>query len=400
MAEELQDQPQAASTAEVITPATLGKRKTVDVSPEEKAAGGIGAFLKRINENAFLSVPLQERVLFARHLSVGIKAGMSMQDSLKLIQVQTKSKSFKKILDVIIGDTANGMFLSASMEKYAGIFGQLFVNIVRVGEQSGTLTENLSYLSHELKKKQELRSKVRGALIYPAVIFCATIGIVATLMIAVFPKILPVFSTLKIKLPITTRVLIAATNFMTSYTGWIIGGVILTILLFVILSKYEWFKHGWHHVLLRIPVVGGIAVKVNMASISRILGLLLKSGTQVIEAVNITADALDNRVYRHELRTAGETLRRGEFFSLYLARDPKMFPPIFANMVQVGENTGNLTENLEYLSSFYEEDVDEVLKNLNSIIEPFLLLFMGLLVGFMALSVVTPIYSISQSLTL
>ncbi len=146
MAEELQDQPQAASTAEVITPATLGKRKTVGVAPEEKAVGGIGAFLKRINESAFLSVPLQERVLFARHLSVGIKAGMSMQDSLKLIQVQTKSKSFKKILDVLIGDTANGMFLSASMEKYAGIFGQLFVNIVRVGEQSGTLTENLSYL--------------------------------------------------------------------------------------------------------------------------------------------------------------------------------------------------------------------------------------------------------------
>jgi type IV pilus assembly protein PilC len=390
---------QQGTTNDVVTPATLGKRAG-EAMAAPKPRTDFGAAFKKAFGNAFMSVPLTERVLFARHLSVGIKAGMSMQDSLKLIQAQTKSKSFIKILDSIINDTANGMFLSASMQKFEGVFGQLFINIVRVGEQSGTLTENLNYLAKELKKKHELRSKVRGALIYPAVIFCATIGIVATLMIGVFPKILPVFANMKIKLPLTTRMLIAATDFMTSYTFWIIGSVIVLILLLAVLSKYEWFKHGWHHLLLRIPIVGKIAVKVNIASVSRILGLLLKSGTQVIEAVNITADALDNRVYRHELRTAGETLRRGDFFSIYLSKNPKMFPPIFTNMIQVGENTGNLTENLDYLSTFYEEDVDEVLKNLNSIIEPFLLLFMGLLVGFMALSVVTPIYSISQSLTL
>ncbi len=393
------EQEPAPAPAQVITPATLGKKLPTEKAPPAKANFDFGAFFKKLNEGMFLSVPLQERVLFARHLSVGIKAGMSMQDSLKLIQAQTKSKSFIKILDTIIADTANGMFLSASMERYVSIFGQLFINIVRVGEQSGTLTENLTYLAKELKKKQELRSKVRGAMIYPAVIFCATVGIVVTLMVAVFPKILPVFSSLKITLPMSTRILIATTNFVTSYTGWIAAVVVFVIVALIIMSKYEWFKHGWHHVLLKIPVVGKIAMKVNMASISRILGLLLKSGTQVIESVNITSDALDNRVYRHELRTAGEMLRRGEFFCVYLAKKPDMFPPIFTNMIQVGENTGNLTENLEYLSTFYEEDVDEVLKNLNSIIEPFLLLFMGLLVGFMALSVVTPIYSISQSLT-
>lgn len=378
------------------------KPATIPTAPGKKGNGSvdIGSYWKKMTGNHFLNVPLQDRVLFARHLSVGIKAGMSLQDSLKLIQLQTKSKSFKIILDQIIGDTANGMFLSASMERYSSIFGQLFINIVRVGEQSGTLTENLAYLAKELKKKQELRSKVRGALIYPAVIFCATIGIVATLMIGVFPKILPVFSSLKITLPFTTRILIATTNFLTHNTIWLALGIVALVATITILSKYEWYQHGWHHVLLRLPVVGAIAVKVNMASVSRILGLLLRSGTQIIEAVNITADALDNRVYRHELRTAGETLRRGDFFSIYLSKNPRMFPPIFTNMVQVGENTGNLTDNLDYLSGFYEEDVDEVLKNLNSIIEPFLLLFMGLLVGFMALSVVTPIYSISQSLTL
>jgi type II secretory pathway component PulF len=151
---------------------------------------------------------------------------------------------------------------------------------------------------------------------------------------------------------------------------------------------------------MHVPVFGSMVMKVNLVNIARVLGLLLKSGVQIIEAVNITASALENRYYRHELRTAGETLRRGDFFSVYLAKNPNLFPPIFSNMIQVGENTGNLSENLVYLALYYEEDVDNFLKNLNSIIEPMLLLFMGLLVGFMALSVITPIYSISQSLSI
>jgi type IV pilus assembly protein PilC len=306
----------------------------------------------------------------------------------------------KKILETLIHDTANGMYLSASMEKYGQIFGQLFVNIVRVGEQSGTLTENLTYLAEELKKKHELVSRVRGALIYPGVILVATIGIVVTLMVAVFPKILPVFAGLNIKLPLSTRILIAATHFLTTYTFWLIIGVLVFFVAIYFLSKQEWFKNFFDHSIMHVPVFGSMVMKVNLVNIARVLGLLLKSGVQIIEAVNITASALENRYYRHELRTAGETLRRGDFFSVYLAKNPNLFPPIFSNMIQVGENTGNLSENLVYLALYYEEDVDNFLKNLNSIIEPMLLLFMGLLVGFMALSVITPIYSISQSLSI
>jgi type IV pilus assembly protein PilC len=363
---------------------------------EEKEEKKVRASFKSF----FIRVSLRDKVLFARHLAIGIKSGMSLQDSLRLIADQAKSKSFKIILNDLITDTNNGMFLSKSMERYASVFGQLFINVVRVGETSGTLTENLNYLAVELKKKSALYSKIRSALIYPAVILVATIGIVATLMIGVFPKILPVFSSLRIELPMSTRILIATSRFTSSYFFVIIGVIILLAIAIVFISKYEWFKHSWHHVLLRLPIAKQISVKVNCSSIARILGLLLNSGVKIIEAVNVTADALDNRVYRHELKTAGETLRRGDFFSIYLAKNPKIFPPIFTNMIQVGENTGNLTENLQYLSEFYEEDVDNVLKNLNSIIEPFLLVFMGLLVGFIAISVITPIYRISESLTL
>lgn len=350
--------------------------------------------------NLFLRVSLQEKVMFARHLAVGIKSGMTLQDALALIKKQARSGSLKKILDTVIQDTTGGMFLSASLEKYHNVFGDLFINVLKVAESSGTLTENLNYLAEELKKKQSLRSKIRGAMIYPIIILIATVGIVSTLMIGIFPKILPVFANLNINLPITTRMLIATSKFMTANLVWLIIGLVLFVILIWILSHYFFFKHAWHHLLSKTPMIKSISAKVNAANLSRTLGLLLRSGVRIIEAVNITAESLDNTVYRHELKNAGETLRRGEFFSAYLAKFPKLFPPVLVNMIEVGENTGNLTENLEYLAEFYQGEVEDILKNLSSIIEPILLLFMGLLVGFIALSVITPIYQISQSLTL
>ncbi|MEZ4156546.1 MAG: type II secretion system F family protein [Candidatus Paceibacterota bacterium] len=348
----------------------------------------------------FLKVSLQDRVLFARHLSVGLKAGMTMQKSLQMISDQAKSKTFKKILKTLKDDTTNGMFLADSMSKYKGVFGELFINIIRVGENSGTLIDNLNYLGVELKKKKALKSKVRGAMIYPLIIMIATVGIVATLMIGVFPKILPVFSGLSIELPLTTRILIAVSAFMSAYTFWLIAALFAIIIAMWWMSHYEWYKRIWHRTILRLPVIGKISVKVNSANLSRILGLLLNSGVQAIEAVNITSAAMDNRIYKQELAKAGEGLRRGEFLSKYMKEQKRLFPTTLTNMIEVGETTGNLTENLQYLSEFYEGEVDDVLKNLSSIIEPILLLFMGLLVGFIALSVITPIYRISQTLTL
>ena len=372
----------------------------VEKSGKKKKEAKAPSTFEQMTQNLFLRVSLQERVLFARHLAVGIKAGMTLQDSLRLILRQSKSSAMKKILNQIIEDTSAGMYLSASMQRFQGVFGQLFINIVNVGETSGTLSENLSYLAQEMKKAKDLRSKVKGAMIYPMVILVATLGIVGGLMIGIFPKILPVFANLKVELPITTKILIAVSNFVTAYTLWIVLAIIFSILAVWVVSHYEWYKRAWHFMLLRLPIIGKIVVKVNISNITRIMGLLLNSGVQVIEAVNITATALENRMYRRELKTAAETLRRGEFFSIYLAKNERMFPIIVVNMIQVGENTGNLVDNLQYLSEFYEQEVDEVLKNMSSIIEPFLLLFMGLLVGFIALSVITPIYQISESLTL
>ena len=208
--------------------------------------------------------------MFARHLAVGLKAGMTMQKSLQMISDQTKSTVFKKMLAKFINDTSEGLFLSDAMERYKGVFGELYVNIIRVGENSGTLIDNLSYLAVEMKKKKALKSKVRGALIYPMVIMTATVGIVATLMIGVFPKILPVFSNLNIDLPLTTRILITVSNFSSQYTWQLIAGFFGFIIFMWYISHYLWYKRIWHRILLRLPIIGKIAVKVNVANISRI----------------------------------------------------------------------------------------------------------------------------------
>ncbi len=323
---------------------------------------------------------------------------MSLTDSLKMIRTQTRRRSFGKILESLIADVTRGLFLSKSLEKFRATFGELFINIVKVGETSGTLPENLNYLALELKKRHELRGKVRGALIYPAIIFFVTIVIATTLIVFVFPKLLPLFRSLKVELPITTRLLIAVAGFLTNYGLWVILGLIVLIILFILLLRAQGFRKVVHRLAISLPLFGKIVVEVNLVNSSRTLGLLLKSGVRIVEAVNITADTLINLVYQRELKSAAEKVRKGEFISKHFVLKKKFFPAIFTNMVAVGENTGNLTENLNYLAEYYESEVDDFVKNLSGTLEPILLIFMGVLVGFIALSFITPLYKLTQGI--
>mgnify|MGYP001585341724 FL=1 len=180
--------------------------------------------------NPFFRVPLQEKILFAKNLALTLKAGVSLVNSLKLLRNQAKSKALRKILDSVIEDTNKGVFLSTGLGKFKNIFGELFINIIKVAETSGTLPENLIYLGEELKKKSELHKKVRGAMIYPIIILIATVVIATTMVVFVFPKILPLFETFKADLPFTTRLLIKASEIISNYgIGILIGFIIFII---------------------------------------------------------------------------------------------------------------------------------------------------------------------------
>lgn len=347
----------------------------------------------------FIRVPLGERILFAKHLSIMVKSGMTLLDSLALLRKQTRSRSFGYVLDRVMADVQNGQFLSDSLIQFRGAFGDLMINVIKIGEHSGNLAENLAYLAAELKKKQLLKQKVRSALIYPLVILVATLGITGLLVFFVLPRITPIFTSLQVTLPWTTRALLAGSNFLFMYGFYVLGGIVFLVILWLFLMKLRPVRFFAHQVIISLPVVGGVSKMANTSDMTRTLGLLLKSGTKIVEAIGITADSVGNLVYQRALREVSESVKSGAPLHMALGRNERLFFPTFTRMIEVGETTGSLESNLFYLAEFYEAEVDETTKTLSSILEPVLLLFMGGLVGFVAVSIITPIYEVSQTLT-
>ena len=351
---------------------------------------------KLFKSNVFLKISLREKILFVKHLSIAIKSGMTLLMATQMIHSQSISRSFKKILDEIIEDLNNGSFLSTSLEKYHNIFGDLFINLVRVGEASGTLTENLIYLADELSKQDNFRKKVKGAMVYPVIVLFATVAVVTILMVYLIPKILPVFENLNVTLPLPTRILIAVSHLFTAYGLWVFVGVALLILLMVVLMRIRPARYFIHLSFFYLPILRNATVQVNMASIARTFGILLKSGVKIIEALTITADVIPNLVYERLLRQAAESVKTGEFVYKSFEANPKYFPSTFTNLLSVGEHTGNLVDNLQYLNEFYEQEVDEFTATISTIIEPLLLIVLGFTVGFIALATILPIYQLTQ----
>ena len=348
--------------------------------------------------NIFLRIPVQEKIIFAKNLAVMTKAGMPILSGLRLLQKQTKSKSMKKILDQLIDGVANGQFLSASLEQFKDIFGDFAVNIIRVGEASGILYENLNYLSEELAKKQALRQKILSALIYPIIVVVATVVITGVLTLYIFPKILPIFKSLNVTLPISTRILIAVSDFLLAYGGYVAIGVVVLIIAGWLLAKAQAIRFFMHRFILRLPLIGGLSQNYNLANFCRTLGLLLKSDIKVVEAVNITADTLTNLVYKKELKGLAREISGGGEISKHLEEKSYLFPTMLTQLIAIGETTGNLSETLLYLSEFYEGKLDETTKNLSTVLEPLMMLIMGAIVGFIAISIITPIYEVTQGL--
>lgn len=354
--------------------------------------------LNRTFSNLFTSVSLAERIMFVKHMSMMIHSGMTEVESLRLIRSQIKSKGFLKILDDVIGNIENGQALSTALGHYQHVFGDLFINIIKIGEISGTLSENLDYLALEMKKSQSLRSKVRGALIYPAVILVATIGVVGGLIFFILPKILPIFKSLKVTLPFTTRALMFLSDSLRAHYI-LIGLAFFAFVAFLfVLRSIPVTRYMLHRTLLSMPIFGNISIGFNMANMTRILGMLLKSGEKIVQAVSITADASSNLVYKKALQDAVIEVQKGKTLYAYFEEHEHLFPPTVSRMIEVGEKTGNLDNNLAYLAEFYENEVDEVTKNLSGILEPILLVVMGVAVGFVALAIITPIYGITQGL--
>ena len=352
------------------------------------------------SERIFVRLSTKDQTMFAKRLSFLIHAGVPIIEGLRLLR-GFRSKQKAKIFDRIIADVENGQFLSASLEKFRHIFGDFAINIIRVGESVGLLDQNLNYLADELKKKQELRRKIISSLIYPCFIVVATFGIVILLLTFVFPKVLPVFSSLKIKLPWPTQIVIAVSAFVMHYGLYtLVALVAAAILIWLLAKKTETTKLAISHLILRLPLIGQLVQNYQLANFFRTFGLLLKSGITVSSALTIVADSIPNLVYKYALQNLSGSVSRGRKISTELEENQRLFPEIAVQMVATGEHSGNLSETLLYLAQMYENEVDEMTKNLSGAIEPALMVFMGVLVGFIAISIIMPIYMITQNLHL
>ncbi len=350
------------------------------------------------NSSFFLSFSTKDQIIFAKRLSMVLRSGMPILQGLRMLEEEAHSRSIARISKSLADDVSQGVALSNALMKFESTFGQFFINIVRVGESSGTLPENLEYVAQELRKKDDLRKKVIGALVYPIVIVFATLGITTLLILYIFPKILPIFVSLKATLPLSTRILIAVSNFFMQYGLWVIVGLIVFVIVYLLLLRIYRFSLFIDNILIRLPIFGRLSQYYNLANACRTLSLLLKSDVRIVNALDITVNSLKNKAYQKEFQMAGEVVLHGQRISTQLKTNKTLFPPLLTQMMSAGETTGNLSDTLMYLSDMYESEINDWTKNLTSVLEPVLMLTMGLMVGFIAISVITPIYGITQNL--
>jgi type II secretory pathway component PulF len=282
---------------------------------------------------------------------------------------------------------------------WKGVFSDYTLNIIYFAESSGTLSENLEYIALELEKRNALKKKIISAFIYPALVTGATLFITIFLMVYLFPKIMPVFKSLRMELPFSTRIVMFISTLIRE-DGFLIAGLLfLAVTSFMIaFKKIEKVRFFFHRNLFKIPLIGKIFQYYELTNVTRTLGLLLKSGFSLTDALPITQHATGNIIYKHELGTMNEYSTRGEKMSLYMETKKVFFPIVITQIVAVGEKSGNLSESLVYLSELYEREVDDFTRNLSNLIEPLLMITLGVLVGFIAISIITPIYSITQNL--
>lgn len=354
-------------------------------------------FLKILKPLSLARLSLQDQSLFAKRLSLLSQAGISLLESIDILGRQSKKRA-RRIFEEIRHDISNGQYLSKSLSKHRRIFGDFAINIIHVGETSGTLSENLKYLSEEIDKKRKLRGTVINAFIYPIIIMIAAFGICGFLVLYLFPKLMPIFKNLRVALPITTRILIWLSSSLTKYGLWIIIAFILLTIIFVLSLRHKSVRTIFDRLTLKIPVFGRIIQHYHLSNICRTLGLLLKSNMPVLEAIKITGNTSTSLPYKTELHNLKNSIAKGSNICKQLEKCPRLFPVMLTEMVAIGEKTGNLSETLVYLAGIFEHELNEKTKKLSSVIEPIMMLGMGLIVGFIAVSIITPIYEITQHL--
>lgn len=344
-----------------------------------------------------VKIPLLQKVIFFKHLSAMLEAGLTLSESIETLGDQVSSKNFRSILKKAYMNLENGLTLKQSFEKYPSVFSPLVLSMIHIGETTGNLGDVLKYISEQMEKSYEIRRKIVSAFIYPGIVLSLTGSLVIFLLIFAIPKITEILKTFNAPLPTSTKVIITASNIIRLHYGYLISGIILAIAGLKILFKLPAVKKTKDIIKLKIPLFGELIKKSNIALFARSLCSLLQSGIPIVEALRITSDNVGNYNYKNAIIDIANKVEQGERLAKSMEVYPKLFPAIIMKMFSVGEKIGNLDKSSLHIADMYEKEVEQSTKNLSTVLEPLLLLFMGLTVGGIAVSIMTPIYDISSS---
>lgn len=361
--------------------------------PTDKKSNGINAWIT----NHLTRIPFEQKILFVHNLFIMVKAGLSIVDALRILAEQIDNKRLKKTVEDIKLQVEKGQQLSEVLANYPKIFPSIYVSMIAAGEAAGKMEDALSQVHNQMKKNQELSSRIRGALIYPAVVLIAMTGIGIEMVVFVLPKIIVMFNDFHAELPLATRILIWVVKSTARYGIFLVIGIVGLVAGAGWLYRKQSVKKVMHTLFMHLPIAGSIGKKINLSRFTMTLSSLLQSTIPIIEAVRITAQVLGNVQYRIRLETVAEGLKRGESLSDCLAKFPKFFTPMVIQMLMVGEQSGQVEKMLAELSEYYSNEVDTTMRNFSTVIEPVIILLLGLAVAGIAVAVIMPIYSLAQS---
>jgi len=339
-----------------------------------------------------------EVIQIARNLSAMLKAGLSLSRALSIIERQTGNKNLKAIATGLSESVKKGLSFHEALAEYPKVFSELFIAMAKAGEESGSLTNALSVVALQMERSEELVRKIRGAMIYPAIVVTA-IGIVCILMlIYVVPTLTKTFTELGVEVPLATRVIVAISDFLVNNITLMLAAIVAIIAGGI---SFVTSKRGGRIILavaLHLPVVGELVRETYTARACRTLSSLLFSGVPVLQALSITKEVVHASAFAEVIDEAGVHVRKGELLSASFAEHTNLYPILMSDMLAVGEETGNVTDMLKQVAEFYEADVSEKTKDLSTIIEPILMLFIGAVVGVFAVAMIAPIYSLSSAI--
>ena len=362
----------------------------VTILEEAKAAP---IYAKRVK--IFERISAKDLVLFSRQLSILFKSKVSLVESLQTLAVQTKSLDFKEKIFKLAEEIEGGSSLSGALSHFPKVFSSFYIAMVRAGEASGKLSESLEYLAEHLEREYHLTSRIKGAMIYPAVVLLVAIAVLALMIIFVIPQLTKVLAEVGGELPAVTKMVISLSDLFRK-SGWLI--ILGLIFLGIGLHRYYKSKKGkkvFDRAFLRLPLVSPILEMIHLSRFAENLSTLITGGLPIAQALEITGDIVGNTVYQEIIFAARDEVRKGEPISSVLSRYPEFFPPVFTQMTLVGERTGTLDKTLMDLVSFYQKEVDRGVENLLSVLEPLLIVFLGGIVAGLMVAILMPLYKMT-----